>query len=303
MNENYFIFDKEPKSPTTHLAINKYCSNLINSGEANCIVRFYYHKNAIILANAESIEDINQENAKHMGFEILRRPSGGSVIVATPKEMLCYSIFLPTHIFDKKTASNYYQKFTLPLASKLGEGFQIAGAYYLRFKKEPLAGHAMKTEKNYVQIDGLVHTTKPNIDLISKLINLRNLYEYEDKLLIEMNGKFYFQNHEIDIQDNSSLKKILSEEELISNFPGLNSTSYSPEAYSEKIKETLEELINSNIWKSKLSLDINEIEKNIGYLKKEISQKRHQIAQGHCFVDFSEPEPEIKVLDEIYEET
>jgi hypothetical protein len=300
MKKNYFIFDKEAKSATTHLAINKYCSNLINEGSADCIVRFYYHNNAVILANAESISDINENNAKQLGFEVLRRPSGGSVIVATPKDMLCYSIFLPTEIFDKKTASSYYKKFTFPLASKLGSEFEIAGAYYLRYQKQPIAGHAMKTEKKYVQIDGLIHTQKPDIDLISKLIHLRELYKTEFGDSIKMNGNFYFKDKILENYNENEFEFLYSEKELISNFPGLNSTPFTPETYSQKIKETLEELIKSKVWKEKLELNIPIIKKYQKEINEELQKPRHQIAQGHCFVDFSEPEPEIHVLDEIY---
>lgn len=297
---NYFIFDKQAKSPHTHLAINKYCASLVNENKAKCIVRFYYHQNAVILANAESIEDVNLKNAEELEFDVLRRPSGGSVIVATPQDMLCYSVFLPTSLFEKKSASHYYKRFTLPLAKKLGHNFEIAGAYYLRYKKQPIAGHAMKTEKNYIQIDGLIHTKKPDIDLISRLIHLRELYEYDEEKIIKMNNKFFKGNQEIKINNPSLLNKIASEIDLIEQFPGLNSTQYSPEEYAQKLKETLEEIIGNNLWKNKLKLDFNEVQKNLEYLRNELNQTRHQIAQGHCFVDFSEPEPEIKELDEIY---
>lgn len=299
MVHNYFEFDDIPKKSSTHLAINKYCGDLISSGKAHTITRFYYHDNAVILANAQSTEDIYVDQANSMGFEIIRRPTGGSVIVATPGDMLCYSIFLPISIFDEKRVSNYYKSFTLPLAQKLGDDFEIAGAYYLRYKGEPIAGHALDVKKEYVQIDGLIHTKKPDVSLLSKLIKMRKLYSSAQGDVIEMDGKFYKGSNEIDFS-REEYTPTLDEVQILSGFQGLDATSYSPEEYSHKIKETLESILGSVEWKTVLPHDSQIVAKYQQEILKDTFSKGFQKAQGHCFVDFSEPEPRIHSIDDMY---
>src|SRR3989344_1665832 len=89
-----------------------------------------------------------------------------------------------------------YKAITIPFARKLGKNITVEGAYYLRLKLNgasiPFAGHAMRFyNQRIVQFDGVVNRKAFDIEILEKALNLRELYTFEGKEYIVVNGKAY----------------------------------------------------------------------------------------------------------------
>ena len=83
---------------------------ILEEKKYDIITRIYHHNPSIILAVSETLEGINCPNANKLGFEITRRPSGGSAIIATPSLALCYSIFISLDLFETTDINKLYKK-------------------------------------------------------------------------------------------------------------------------------------------------------------------------------------------------
>lgn len=297
LEKRIFFHDNSARLPSENLAINQAIVDLVNDGDYEAVVRIYSHKNGVILGRNESREDINVDYCTKQGYEIVNRSSGGSTIFVTPELTLCYSVFANLRKTKlEENVTNIYKKFTLPLAKKLGDNFVVEGSYYLKAKlngaSHPFAGHAMRLYKHCVQFDGVVHKKKFDLDILARIIKLRELHRINEDSYILMHGDIY------DLKGNKILNAVLSSSTLVKrerdelektqNFDslGLDENIYLNCLY-ESFSETFEGLKKIE----KLDCD-NEIVRDYKNKIKRVREGKI-VGLGHCFVDFMEPEPVI----------
>lgn len=296
------MFDKTPDSPTTQLAINDYCYNLVGSGKADVIARFYYHKQGIILATSESLEGVNSKGVLELEYEITRRPTGGSAIVVSPELTLCYSIFISKKLLNSNSISDFYKSIIFPFVRNLSSDFTVEGAYYLRYENDnqrvPVVGHAMRSNKEVIQLDGVAHLKSLDIDEVSKLLHLRTLLSSSERNIVRMNNRYYTLEGKL-IEQNlvqNNLEVIGDERQILSSLIGLQEIGITSEEYVSTFRQTLEELFGGDGWRDDFHIDQEVVEINRRNIRARIKNGSLH-ALGHCFVDFLEPEPRIHNID------
>jgi len=299
LENRVFLHEKEVKTPSENLAINKMCSDLIKTNIYDLIARVYYHSNGVILGNAESLFDINEFYCKENGYEIVRRPSGGSVILVDPKLVLCYSIFFDSDKFNLgKDLTRIYKAITIPFARKLGKNITVEGAYYLRLKLNgasiPFAGHAMRFyNQRIVQFDGVVNRKAFDIEILEKALNLRELYTFEGKEYIVVNGKAYnLEGKEINKFDKKRAIFLRDEKRELEKVLGIEEIGLNDEEFVKALYSTLVDVFGKIKIVDEINLNKNDLLKNIKKIKEEVSGGT-KTCLGHCFVDLVEKEPRI----------
>ncbi len=299
LEKRVFLIEKNPKSAGENLAINQICIDLIKNNKYEVIARAYYHKKGVILGNSESYFDIYEDFCNKNQYEIVRRASGGSAILVDPNLVLCYSIFFNCNNENLgKDLTNIYKNITIPLAKNLGKNFSVEGAYYLRTKingiSVPLAGHAMKIHnQEIVQFDGVINRTSFEIEELSKVIKLRELYYYEGKnCIISDCEAFELSGKKINNFDYSKATFLRSEKIELKKVVGLKEIGISDNHFLDVLFNTLECLFGNLNKVNNIKIYKNTINKFHEEIKKD-TKGGNRILLGHCFVDLIEPESRI----------
>ena len=292
-----FLQERGPRSPSENLAVNEACSRMVRDGSFEAICRVYTHRKGVILGNSQSVFDIYPERCDAHGYEVVRRPSGGSVIVVDDASTLCYSLFFGSDHFGRFDLTDIYKRITFPLAKNLGDAFTVEGTYYLRHSTEgksyPVAGHAMRSSRGVVQFDGVVNLTHPDMHTVPELIKLRELYSVADKIVIRMDGTAYdMKGRPLDV-DLSRARLVLSESDELKSMPGLRELGYSADGFIDALRQTFTTVFGKADRIDSYDFPQPELDHNREKLKKQVG-KGNRICLGHCFVDLLEPEPKIQ---------
>lgn len=290
MDKRILFYDKTARVPSENLAINRACAGLVKTGKKDFIGRIYSHKKGVILGNSQSVSDVYTDNCKALGYEVLKRPSGGSAVVVDESSALCYSLFFNSGFFKGADLDRLYKAVTLPLAEKLGDAFSVKGMYYLRAEKDgksvPVAGHAIHMQKGIVQFDGIVHLRPLDMDRVSKVLKLRDLYTSGGQAFFAVDGQYYdLQGKKLNGVDVSGAALLRSEKKELSRFPGLLELGISLEDFVSALHSVVCEVFGPA-----------EKRDTYDFKKLGLSSDRNfgsHSCLGHCFVDLVEPEPKL----------
>ena len=167
LEDRVFFVDRKIHSPSENLAINALSVDLVKEGTYDFITRVYKHSPGVILGMRQSIADVDISYCDKLGYEVVKRPTGGSAVVVDPNGFICYSVFLNMEKLGIKGGPHpLYKAITFPLAQNLGENVFVEGTYYLRYKSNgsniPFGGHAIKVHKkprkaDVYQFDGIIN--------------------------------------------------------------------------------------------------------------------------------------------------
>lgn len=291
MDARILFYDKTARFPSENLAINRACADLVKSGKKEFIGRIYSHKKGVILGKLQSISDVCLDACRAQGYEVVKRPSGGSAVVVDEDSAVCYSLFFPLEAFEKLDLDKIYKKVALPLAEALGSEFAVEGAYYLRVKKDgrsvPVAGHALYLQsEGVVQFDGILHLRSLDADAVSKLLKLRDLYQSDAGNFFAVDGRYYtLKGQEITDIDVSKASLVRSEKKELACFPGLLDLGVSLEDFVSALHSVVCGIFGP--------VEITGAF-DFGTLKTSSDKKfGSHSCLGHCFVDLVEPEPKL----------
>lgn len=298
LEKRIFLYETKPRLPSENLAINRYCVDLVNKRKLDLIARVYSHTDGVILGYDESVADVNVDFCEKNGYEIVRRPSGGSAVNVSPDLSICYSFIFDPNIFGmERKISDIYKKITIPLAKKLGRDITVEGTYYLRVKRNgksvPFGGHAIKFYFGKIaQFDGVINRTSLDINALSRILNLRKLYSLNGENYVTANGSVYdIKGNKIDI-DLSKAELLRSEEDELKLIPGIIDLGMTDETFIKTAYNTLSEIFGKIEFVDTFSYDRKLVDK---YRMEVISKSNggNKSGLGHCFIDFVEPEPKI----------
>ncbi len=297
-----FWDDLDVKSPIRNLLINRACVDLIGKGEYDLIARTYFHDKGVILGRGESIEDIYEDVCEKDGYEVVSRPSGGSAILVGPDSTLCYSIFFNSARFGGRfNIHEVYKSIVLPLARNLGDEFSVVGNYYLRYNLDeesiPIAGHAIKSYGEVTQFDGIVNLKRFDMAALEKVLRLRELWEFNGKKYLKVNGRFYdLDGGEVNLDENSP-QFLRSEKQELEKIIGLEEIGISTTKFKQNLRKSLEEVFGEVHRIKGLSFKDVELDRYAEYLNLGNNYKGRRFL-GHCFVDLVEEEQEIVCVEE-----
>ncbi|MEM4245280.1 MAG: hypothetical protein QW404_00950 [Candidatus Nanoarchaeia archaeon] len=290
-----FVLDKEVRTPSENLAINRLCVDLVEHGKYDLLSRIYKHKKGVILGSNESAFDINPDFCLSNGYEIIRRSSGGSAIVVDPELTLCYSIFLKNDFFGSTLDFNkMYKAVTFSLAKHLGGQFSVEGVYYLRYKTTngniPIAGHAIRSYRKVMQFDGVINKKPFDMNILERILKLRELYEFDGRKFISIDGIFYDINGNKVEVDASRAVLLRRERDELEKIIGLENIGLTETDFVKSFHSMLSDVFGS----VKLVKEIPIEGKDLKVYYDEVIRKDYTDGRkclGHCFVDLVEEEP------------
>lgn len=297
MERQIFIYDTKVKKPSENLAINWFCRDKIKDNSYDLIARVYSHLNGVILGRFESAQDVNEEFCRENGYEIVKRPSGGSAIITDPSLVLCYSIFFSADEFGFGSLDHtkVYESIAIPLAENLGEMFSVEGAYYLRVGHNgsslPIAGHAIRIEDGIVQFDGVVNRTAFDMDQLSKVLKLRNLYSFNDQQYVVVDNQVFDLKGKKSDVDISKAKLLRSERDELEKMVGLRDINMEDNHFVSAFLSTLRDVFG--VVERVEGLDFGNFVEDIAEEIRRDSFEGQRVGLGHCFVDLVEPEPKV----------
>ncbi len=286
---NELIINHNPLTPLDNLSINEFCVKLSRNRD-ELIGRVYTHTKGVILSTNQSINDLYLNNCESMGYEIVRRPSGGSAIIVNPELTLCYSFFFPTKLFGGVfDFDKIYKTITEPLVKELGEDFSVEGNYYIRYKGVPFAGHAIKSHNGVTQFDGVMQLKSFDMDELNNLIKLRELHEYNSVNCIKVNDKYYdFKGNNLKVDGLTAL--IRDEYEELNSISGAQELGLN----NDYLIKTITNIVNKVFGECSVSNSLRTPDLSI---YKELISKRLNKGRknnlGHCFIDLLEPEQKL----------
>lgn len=299
LEDRIFIDDEEPKSPSHNLALNVRFNELVSSGKYQAAVRIYKHKPGVILGRMESIADVNEDYCRTNNIEIVERITGGSAVVVGPDEALCYSAFIKVQ--NKFDLTENYKKLVTPILEELkkrGILAEVQGAYYIRVNKgdskPPIIGHAATVRNNAMQLDGIIHSKNLKVEQIQRILNLRQLYEFEGHKYVVAGNEVYPIVNGVPVEQMPKFRKeagklVRDEKNELEQIPGLFELKVSEEEFKEVLYNAF-----TNSLGSLREASLDEINQDNLDILKERFQKRprgNNRGLGHCFIDLVEPEP------------
>src|SRR3989344_5400436 len=298
LERKIFLVDKEIKSPSENLAINKYYVSLVKEGKYDLITRVYSHSNGIILGYNESINDVYMDFCNKNRHEVVRRFTGGSAVVVDPETSLSYTlIFNPENLGMRKDITMLYKKITIPLAKNLGKNVTVEVTYYLRIRRNgysvPFAGHAINMhDGDVVQFDGIINRTSFDTDHLSRVLKLRELYLLNGVKYIKSDGKIYdLKGSQVNLLNLKQANLLRSEIDELKKVQGLKEIGIDDSKFIDLFRKTIKDVFGEvterhiQINQSSLSLLQREIKNN--------TKGGTKAGLGHCYIDFLEPEPRI----------
>jgi lipoate-protein ligase A len=186
------IVDEVPRSGAANMALDQALAEAAAQGESLPTLRFYrWHPPAVSLGRYQPIEDINTSAVFELGYEIVRRPTGGRAILHTDE--LTYSVVAPAT--EPRVRGSVMQAY-LRISDALLEGlralgvpaekaagsvragpdvsaacFETPSAYEITASGRKLMGSAQSRRAGYV----LQHGSLPLTGDIGRLIDVLNL--------------------------------------------------------------------------------------------------------------------------------
>ena len=279
------------RSPREHLARNLRAAELVFEGAYASIVRIYRHTPGVILGVNQSIDDVDLDGCAELGYEVFRRPTGGSAVIVDPDMALCYSVFFPTRTI-RPQVTTLYDGFVPPLADALADGIRVDRLFSLipPGSEHPVAGHAM-THHHYnavTQIDGIIHTTAPDIERFSRLLRMRELYRNGETLCVRRGDSYFSKTgRPLETVDENALVFVRSEREEISRFIGLRSIGIS----DSQTVEALHRAAHSSYgpFDRVERFDYGDVTDHLRTVDEETAESKKWNAQGHCFIYLMRP--------------
>lgn len=117
------IIDDEPRSGAANMAMDQALAESAASGDSPPTLRFYrWHPPAVSLGRHQPITDIDANVVQALGYEIVRRPTGGRAILHTDE--LTYAV---TAAADEPRVSGSLMDAYLRLSNALLNGLQRVG--------------------------------------------------------------------------------------------------------------------------------------------------------------------------------
>jgi lipoate-protein ligase A len=297
LERKVFLLEEQPKAPSENLARNQHFVNLIKDKKYDLIARMYRHTNGVILGHHESTNDVDLNFCRENGYEIVRRPTGGSAVVVNPEIAICYTIMFDPETINKTVdIPKLYKEITIPLAKNLGSDVTVEGAYYLRIKRNgtntPFAGHAIKMyDGKIVQFDGMINRTSFDIETLSRALKLRQLYTLNGEKYVVVDGQSYNLKGTPTNFDVENATLIGNEREELEKIQGLKEIGLDDNYFLKVFKKTLTEVFGEV-----KTTALNPDSQILSVLQEEFRQneeKGNKSGLGHCYVDFVEPEPRI----------
>lgn len=296
--ERIIHYETAPRSPREHLALNLMSARLIADGAYQVLGRVYRHEPGVILGEGQSPDDVRAQAARELGYEIARRPTGGSAVVVSPDQALCYSLFFPNDPASIDV-TRVYRESVLPFARELGGDIVVEGSYYLRHRgddaRPPLAGHAMKFHhgNSVVQVDGIFHDADADVDLFARLLRLRDLYSYAGREVLGIDGSYFsLDGSPLELPPGASLTLERSERDELGRSKGMRSVGLSERSIVEALHRSVEArfgptpVVREFAYPFDLAPYLAEVDGSL--------VEGDLYGQGHCFVDLQEPEPRIR---------
>ena len=117
------IIDDQPRSGAANMAMDQALAESAAAGDAPPTLRFYrWQPPAVSLGRHQPITDINAEVVEQLGYEIVRRPTGGRAILHTDE--LTYAV---TAAVDEPRVAGSLMDAYLRLSNALLKGLQRVG--------------------------------------------------------------------------------------------------------------------------------------------------------------------------------
>ncbi|MGC8929422.1 MAG: lipoyl protein ligase domain-containing protein [Candidatus Woesearchaeota archaeon] len=300
------FYDEAARKPSENMAVNEYFRKMIEGNACSFVARIYKNSKGVILGTNQSIEDINLDYCLENNYEILRRETEGGALVLDEDSVLSYSLFFRKSINNHASPTDYCKLFLLALTKNLNETqkgknsekleFTVNGDYYIKYSKNngsclkkeeiPLQRHFFYEKDYVIELDAYVNVKKPNVDTISKILKLRELYSKNgNKIILAGNEVYDLKGNKLDIspeelRNNYSLKR--SEIKELGIMEGLEELSIKEEFLNALLK-TFKETFNTeivrderNIFYFDYSINTNAFNINSDFLERNL---------GHSFVD------------------
>ena len=190
------IIDDQPRSGAANMAMDQALAESAAAGEAPPTLRFYrWQPPAVSLGRHQPITDINAEVVEQLGYEIVRRPTGGRAILHTDE--LTYAV---TAAVDEPRVAGSLMDAYLRLSNALLKGlqrvglaadkaagdvragpnvsaacFEVPSAYEITAHGRKLIGSAQSRRAGYV----LQHGSLPLVGDIGRLVDVLALPDEE----------------------------------------------------------------------------------------------------------------------------
>lgn len=217
------VVDDAPRSGAANMAIDQAVAEACAAGESLPTVRFYRWKPpAVSLGRLQPVGDIDEQRATELGYEIVRRPTGGRAILHTDE--FTYSVAAPMeHPLMRGGVMDAYLRISNALIAGLqflgvpadkapgdvrvgpdvsAVCFETPSAYEITAGGRKLMGSAQSRRANYV----LQHGSLPLVGDITRLIDVLALPpEQAARLRAELRSRACTLAQALGVDDGSAL--------------------------------------------------------------------------------------------------
>jgi lipoate-protein ligase A len=186
------IVDDAPRSGAANMALDQALAEACAAGESPPTLRFYrWHPPAVSLGRYQRVEEVDSETIADLGYELVRRPTGGRAILHTDE--LTYSVVAPAdEVHVRGSVMEAYLRISdallaglraLGLAAEKAAGnvragpdvsaacFETPSAYEITTGGRKLMGSAQSRRAGYV----LQHGSLPLNGDIGRLVDVLRL--------------------------------------------------------------------------------------------------------------------------------
>ncbi|MGB3414465.1 MAG: biotin/lipoate A/B protein ligase family protein [Microbacteriaceae bacterium] len=155
-----------PLAPKVHLALDQVLTEEIGAGRRKPTLRFWeWEESAVVLGSFQSVKnEVDAENAKKYGIEIVRRISGGGAMFMEAGAVITYSLYLPDELVQGMSFADSYaflDEWTLIALNKLGIEASYKPLNDITSPKGKIGGAAQKRLGN----GGVLHHVTMSYDM------------------------------------------------------------------------------------------------------------------------------------------
>ncbi|WP_138945478.1 biotin/lipoate A/B protein ligase family protein [Plantibacter sp. M259] len=97
-------------SPQLHLALDEVLTNEVGEGRRGPTLRIWeWDQSAVVIGSFQSLKnEVDLDNAKANGFEVVRRVSGGGAMMMQRGGIITYSLYVPAELVNGMTFADSY---------------------------------------------------------------------------------------------------------------------------------------------------------------------------------------------------
>lgn len=212
VNMEWRVIPLQKRNAETVVAMNHVLYENVGKKLSPPTIAYHLWEPTVSLARYQSVEDVDFEACRKLGFKVVRTITGGRAVIHFPDIGFTYTVAQPTDSLPNRELASkspqvvykYYLGKVVDALKSLGINAELVPPERnsLRVNGRKLSGNAQKIGLNAVLQEGLILYDKPNVEVMLQLVKIYGMSYEEARSYLEKKITYVREHREdVSLQD------------------------------------------------------------------------------------------------------